>query len=111
MIFKLRFDAGPKNIKTECMTPNGPMPHQYSTGAGTRSDSVRTPLDNLIMAAKNGEQRKFEFPVGPAKTLIEIKVVTGEIDPSDQPTPPPTPNAPAPSTPPPVMLPKPAGVA
>ena len=66
-LFEMNAYAGPKNIVTKCMTPNGPMPHQYSTGAGTRSDSIRTPLDNLVMAAKNGEQRKFEFPVGPAK--------------------------------------------
>jgi len=50
------------------------------------------------MAAKNGEERKFEFPVGPAKTLIEIKLVTGEGDASDQPTPPLT--LPKPPTPP-----------
>ncbi len=67
---------------------------------------MRSPLGNLGMAAKDGEKRKYEFPVPPAKTLIEIKVVTGEGDPSDQPTPPPAPNPPEPSTPPPVVIPK-----
>jgi len=94
LMFKLRFQAGPKSIKTMCKTPNGDMPHQWSTGPGTRSDAMKSPLDNLVMAAKDGEKRTFEFPVPPAKTLIEIKVVTGEGDPSDQPTPPPKPNAP-----------------
>jgi len=106
LMFKLRFDAGPKNIKTDCMTPNGEMKHQWATSAGTRSDSMRSPLDNLVMAAKDGEKRKYEFPVPPAKTMIEIKVVTGEGDPSDQPTKPSAPNSPAPGTPPPVVIPK-----
>lgn len=106
LMFKLRFDAGPKNILTECMTPNGPMPHQYATSAGTRSDSMRSPLDNLVMAAKDGETRKFEFPVPPAKTSIEIKVVTGEGDPSFKPTPPPKPNPRAPDYVPIPQLPK-----
>lgn len=75
LAFKLRFDTGPKNVVTECFAPNRPMPHQYLTGAWTRSDSVSTPLDNLVTAAKDGEKVKFEFPVPPvAKTFIEIKL-------------------------------------
>lgn len=104
--FKLRFDAGPKNIKTECMTPNGEINHQYATSPGTRSDLMRSPLDNLVMAAKDGELKKFEFPVPPAKTLIEIKLVAGEGNPSDQPTPPPAPNPKAPDIVPGISVPK-----
>jgi hypothetical protein len=60
--------AALKNFVTKCITPNGPMPHQYFTDAGTRRDSIHTPLDYLIIAAKNREPWKFEFPVGgPAK--------------------------------------------
>lgn len=48
-LFEMNAHAALKNFVTEYMTPNGPLPHQYSTGTGARSDSIRTPLVNLVI--------------------------------------------------------------
>jgi hypothetical protein len=34
-LFEMNAYAVLKNFVTKCITPNGPLPHQYSTDAGT----------------------------------------------------------------------------
>jgi hypothetical protein len=75
-----------------------------------RSDSFPTGMENMTFPAKDGERRKIEFQLGPGKHVVEVKLVTGDGDPSGKPTPPPTdmlpdnegptPRLPKPPTPP-----------
>lgn len=67
-LFEMNAYAALKNFVTKCIAPNGP---HASSVFHRRRDSKRfdsPPLDYLIIAAKNREPWKFEFPVGgPAK--------------------------------------------
>ena len=71
--------AALKNFITKCITPNGPMSYQYSTDAGTRRDSIHTPLDYLTHSGLEQETLEIRIPsCWPCETLIEVKVITGE---------------------------------